>query len=225
MHNRQSGAAHVPMIFFLLLLAMFLGAASFAFVTHSDNGKLKKDAEDAKREYKLLADRNKLVKDYIREIGDVVKKQGAYTGRAGVDYAGANLAEFELVMNPAEVKKVMEDALGKFSLSASGGLEAALGALTTKIEQQDKRIKDIESSFNTTTEEKAKLDKAFKDVSDAATSSASAYTADLDKARTAYDAAKQEQETRINAVNEGLRTKNEELQAEKERAAKKEKRG
>ena len=30
MHTRQSGAAHVPMMFFLILLIMFLGALGFA---------------------------------------------------------------------------------------------------------------------------------------------------------------------------------------------------
>jgi hypothetical protein len=40
MHNRQSGAAHVPMMFFLLLLILFLAAVTFAWINQTKNNEL-----------------------------------------------------------------------------------------------------------------------------------------------------------------------------------------
>ena len=50
MHTRQGGAAHVPIMFFLLLLVMFLGALGFAYVVQTKNGELIKSRDTAKAE-------------------------------------------------------------------------------------------------------------------------------------------------------------------------------
>ena len=58
MHNRQSGAAYVPMMFFLILLLMFLGALGFAYVTHTKNGELTTQVNEAQAEAQRTSIRN-----------------------------------------------------------------------------------------------------------------------------------------------------------------------
>ena len=40
MHNRQRGAAHVPIIFFILVLVLFLGAVGWAYSVANQNAEL-----------------------------------------------------------------------------------------------------------------------------------------------------------------------------------------
>ena len=54
MHNRQSGAAHVPIMFFLLLLLMFFGALGFGWVQQTNNAELKKEVAQAKADLKTI---------------------------------------------------------------------------------------------------------------------------------------------------------------------------
>ena len=37
MHSRQRGAAHVPIMFFLILMVLFFGALGFAYVQLTQN--------------------------------------------------------------------------------------------------------------------------------------------------------------------------------------------
>ena len=76
MHTRQSGAAHVPMIFFLLLLILFLGAVVFAWTKANENGQLVKQRDDAVAEANARKQKDSLAKDYTDEIGKVIGKQG-----------------------------------------------------------------------------------------------------------------------------------------------------
>lgn len=223
MHNRQSGAAHVPMVFFLLVLALFLGAVSFAFVTHSKNGELIKQRDDAEASRKALTDRDKLVRDYISAIGQVINKKGAYTGKQGVNYGSAGLSDYDGLMNPDEVKKVIDDALTAAGLQPASGLENAFGAMVTKLGQHQQRTKDVEAELDKARADKSEVDKKFQVATSEATTNAKNYATTLDQQRADYASAKQDSETRYNAVSETLRAKNDELSAEKERAMAKEK--
>ena len=40
MHTRQSGAAHVPIMFFIIVLVMFLGAVGWAYSVTNTNAEL-----------------------------------------------------------------------------------------------------------------------------------------------------------------------------------------
>ena len=82
MHNRQSGAAHVPIMFFLLLLLMFFGALGFGYVQQTNNAELRQSAVDAKAALQEIQAKELLTRDYIEELGDVVKLPGVYEGIA-----------------------------------------------------------------------------------------------------------------------------------------------
>ena len=111
MNDRQRGAAHVPMMFFLLLLAMFLGALGFAYVTFTENGKLQEDLKTARAAQETSQKKAVLVDHYIEDLGRVIGKPGKYEGREGqtAAYGGATL-DAPGVVNPKDLKKVLDDA-------------------------------------------------------------------------------------------------------------------
>ena len=101
MHNRQSGAAHVPIMFFILLLMMFFGALGFGWVQQTNNAELKKDIAQAKADLETVQSKEALIQDYIADIGKVINKPGPYLGRGGNAeiYNGATI-EYAGLMDP-----------------------------------------------------------------------------------------------------------------------------
>lgn len=220
MHNRQSGAAHVPIMFFLLLLVMFIGAVVFAFTTHTKNGDLIKQRNDAVAEAASLRKKELLLQDYFKAVDGVIRKQGTYEGEKGSGgiYGDATLSTYTGVINPTELKKVMDDALAAAGLSAATGLENVLNALVTKVNATNTRVKEVEAALEVARAEKSEIDKKFQAAAAEASAKASQFRTDLDQARSDFANAGNEREGRITGVTESLRAKNEELSAEKERA-------
>lgn len=144
MHNRQSGAAHVPMMFFLLLLIFFLGAVGFAWMNQTKNNELLERIAKVEAENGSLKANRLLIEHYIADVGSSVGKGGKYTGRASTEYNGHTLDGIEGVMSPEEITKTFDKALEMSGLGSAKGLEAVLGSLTTLIAQQKDRIRDIE---------------------------------------------------------------------------------
>ena len=221
MHNRQSGAAHVPMVFFILVLVMFLGAGGFAYKVNTDNAELLKKNEQLVADNDTLKKKDQLMDDYITEIGNAIGKPGAFKGRGDV-YGGATITN-KAVMDPKEVKKLIDETLGKVGLGAASTLENAFTSLLTKVSAAEARVKDIESERDKAMAAKAEVDKQFATATAEANTRATEFASNLEQTRNDYNSAKTEQEGRINQINESLRAKNEELSSEKERAAAKEK--
>jgi hypothetical protein len=224
MHNRQSGAAHVPMMFFLLLLVLFLGAVAFAFITNTKNGELVKQRNDAQAAEAELRTRELLVQHYIEDNGRVVGKQGKYEGRKGQGpiYKDATLT-YSGVMNPEEIQKVMSDALTAAELAPASGLENTLSSLVTNIKQLKTRVKDVETELEKARTEKSEVDKKFQAATTEASAKAREFATNVEEQRTAYENAKVQKDTQIAQVSANLNTRSEELSAEKERAAAQEK--
>jgi hypothetical protein len=224
MHNRQSGAAHVPMMFFLLLLVMSLGALGFAFVTQQKNGELTEERNKAQAELSIINKQKLLVEHYIEDVGRVIGKPGKYEGRqgSGGTYQGAVLTN-PMVMNPDEIKKLIDDACASAGVSTSAGLENALGSMVTRVSQLGQRIKDIESERDKALAEKAEVDRKFQAATAEATSRATAWKQDLDQTRADFESAKQDKDRTITTLQEGLRSKADELTTVREAAAQTEK--
>lgn len=224
MHNRQSGAAHVPIMFFLLLLVMFLGAVAFAFITNTKNGELTKQMNAALDDAKTLRQRELLIEHYIGDIGKVIAKPGKYEGQknAGGAYGGATLT-YAGVMNPDEIKKVMDDALQAAGLGAASGLENVLSSMVTKLNQQSQLVKDAEAGRDKALADKAEIDRKFQATTADATKKASEYSQTLDQQRSDFTQATTAKEAQLATVQQNLQAKNDELSTEKERATAKEK--
>lgn len=220
MHNRQSGAAHVPMMFFLLLLVMFLGALGFAYVTLTENGKLLQERNEARVEATTLKNKNFLIEHYIEDLGLVVGKPGKYEGRQGsaAIYQGSTL-DNPMVVNPKELKKVLDDACASAGVSVATGIENVLGAMVTRVSQMNQRVKDIEAERDKALTEKSEVDRKFQAAATAATAAANEWKQNLDQARSDFEAAKQDKDKTIGTLTEGMRTKVDELTSTREAAA------
>ena len=116
MHTRQSGAAHVPIMFFILLLVMFLGAVGVAYIVTDRNANLSDENRQLREDIKALQGQNLLFEHYIADIGEVFKMPGPYSGRdTASDEAYGASEEFNLprqtmdgvsgVMNPDAVRQ------------------------------------------------------------------------------------------------------------------------
>ena len=161
MHIRERGAAHVPMIFFVLILVMFLGALVFGYVKQTENGELTKQRNDAVRDKKTLEAKLVLTEHYIEDVFKVIGKAGTYTGRktSASQYEGATLTSTG-VMNPEEVKKVLDEAAQRAELTIASSLETALGQLLAKIDALKSRVRDAEGERDKAMSEKGALDRS-----------------------------------------------------------------
>ena len=224
MPNRQSGAAHVPMMFFLLLLVLFLGAVGFAYVTQSDNNDLRRQVVDAKADAAELRAKEILIEHYVEDVGKVIGKYGKYVGRPGQSgvYGSATL-NYTGIVDPAEVKKVMDDALTNAKLSAATGLENVLGSMVTKVGQLEEQVKALGVERDKLAAEKSELDKRFQQTTAEATTKAREYSQQAEQERTNFAQAVAAHAANLSQVQEGLRAKSDELSAEKERATAREK--
>ncbi len=212
MHNRQSGAAHVPIMFFLILLVMFLGALGYGYVTQTQNGELIKQRDDARAELKALQNKDLLVEHYVADIGKVIGKPGKYDGRrdSAPLYNGATIT-YSGLMSPEEVEKVMETAAAEAGISVASSLENLLGALITKINTQSQRIKDIELERDKALADKNQTDQQFTATATEASSKARENQQNLEQARSDFEAAKTEKDRNTNTLQESLRAKVEEV--------------
>lgn len=219
MHNRQSGAAHVPIMFFLILLVMFLGALGFGYVTLTRNGELQKQLSTAQADAAVLRNKSFLVEHYIEDIGRVIGKPGKYEGRAGsvALYNGASL-DYPMVMNPAEVKKVMDDACANAGVSAASSLENVLGAMVTHTSQLSQRIKDIEVERDRALTEKGELENKFQTATASHSQASNTWRQNLEQARAEFTNATADKDRTIGSLQEGLRGKADELTTVKEEA-------
>ena len=222
MHNRQSGAAHVPIMFFLILLVMFLGALGFAYVTQTNNGDLIKQRNEAQIEAKTLREKETLVAHYIEDIGNVIGKPGTYAGRPSGIYGDATLT-YPGVMNPDQVKAVMQGALGEAQLSAASTLENTLGALVTKINTLNQRVQEVELARDKAMTDKSETDTKFATATTEATASAREYAQNLETSSSEFEAAKSEKERQIALLQQTVHRKVDEQQTTKEQAQAREK--
>ncbi|MHC5072270.1 MAG: hypothetical protein ACYTGO_17480, partial [Planctomycetota bacterium] len=78
MQNRERGAAHINIYYFLVLLVLFLGALWFGYVQLTQNNQLAIDRYKAQvEEAKARASLNLYV-EYVREITAVLGEAGQY---------------------------------------------------------------------------------------------------------------------------------------------------
>ena len=224
MHNRQTGAAHVPIMFFLILLVMFLGALGFAYVQQTRNAEVLKARDTAIEEANVLKQKELLITHYIEDLGKVVNKPGKYLGRPGSAnlYNGATLT-YDGVINPKDLEQVMTEASTNAGVSAASGLDNLLGSMIAKINTQEQRIKDVAIEKDKALADKESGDSRFTTVSTQAQTTASETSTNLDQAVADFESAKSDRDRRITALQNNLKSKVDELTTHKEEALAREK--
>ena len=224
MHNRQSGAAHVPIMFFILLLMMFFGALGFGWVQQTNNAELKKDIAQAKADLETVQSKEALIQDYIADIGKVINKPGPYLGRGGNAeiYNGATI-EYAGLMDPKVVKQVMDDAATNAGVSQASSLENLLGSMVTKLNTTSQRVKDVELERDKALEDKSTGDQRYTALEGQAATAASENSTNLEQARSDFQSATDDRDSRIAQLTQNLRNKDEAMTTLREEFAAKEK--
>lgn len=150
MHNRQSGAAHVPMMFFLLLLILFLAAVSFAWINQTKNNELVDKNATIQAEINSLKAKEILYQHYIEDLGNVIGMPGKYTGRKASEgvYEGITLEGMVGLVNPQALSQVMDKALADAELAPAKGVENVLNAVATLVAQLKDRNREVNSKLD-----------------------------------------------------------------------------
>lgn len=219
MHTRQSGAAHVPIMVFLIVLLMFLGALGFAYVATDTSTKLRNDNATLRAEYKALTNKALLQQHYIEELGDVVKLPGKYAGRPSVEYEGATLDGIAGVISPADLKAKMAAFGGSIEIGATNGFEDTLTAGANKVAQLKKRITEIETERDAVLTQKNETDAKFAEATSAHSRAAGEWRQTFEQARADYDTGLTTARSTIGTLQENVRRGETTLAEEKESRA------
>ena len=225
MHYRQSGqsgATTVPMAFFLILLLLFLGALGFAYSTVTKNGELTKERDTLRDDAKTMRNKMQLVDHYIEDLGKVVGKLSKYPGRQGVDYGTATL-DSPSVMNPAEIRKLMDDSCTAAGVSIASSLENVFVAMIASVNFSTQRVTEMEAERAKALTEKSAVDAEFQKATTEASTKAAEWARNLDQARSDFNAQLQSKDTNNASLTESVKAKNDELTTAREEAAKREK--
>jgi len=217
MQNRQSGAAHVPIMFFLLLLLMFFGALGFGWVQQTNNAELKQEIAQAKADLETIQGKEALIQDYIADIGKVINKPGQYVGRDGNRemYGGATL-EYSGLMNPGDVQKVLNDGAKSAGVSQSPSLEGLLGSMVTRINLMSQQVQDISLERDKALEDKAAGDLKYGVLESSTTAAASENATNLEQTRSDFQSATDDRDRQIAQLTQNLRNKDEQMTSLKE---------
>ena len=87
MHTRQSGAAHVNVFFFLVMLVLFLAAMGTAYVTMEKNNELIEKARSADARTADVEKQLFIYKHYVEDLAKEVGETGTYAGRVFIEGA------------------------------------------------------------------------------------------------------------------------------------------
>ncbi|MBX3463898.1 MAG: hypothetical protein KF830_12070 [Planctomycetes bacterium] len=211
-------------MFFLILLVLFLGALGFGYVTLTRNGELQKQVATTRADAEVLRQKAFLVEHYIEDIGRVIGKPGKYEGRpASASLYGGAALDNPMVMDPAAVKKTMDEACASAGVSVASGIENVLGALVTHTSQLSQRVKDIEAERDRALTEKREVENKFQAAASKHGQDSNAWRQNLEQARAEFTNATVDRDRTITQLQEGLRNKADELSTVREEATANEK--
>lgn len=218
MHSRQRGAAHVPIMFFLILMVLFLGTLWFAWITLTENGELKSQVANKTAELKA-ADGKLLLRDhYIADVFDVTKMSGKYAGRerAVADYDGATLDGVTGVADPAAMKDKLNSFCSQLEIVSYNGLENTFNAVYGKVESYKNRIKELESERDKAVADKGATDASLRTAQQDHTSKQSQLSTELSQTSARLNAKADEKQNLLSQTQTNLNEKRDELIAVKE---------
>jgi hypothetical protein len=207
------------MIYFLLLLALFLGAVGFGYVQADNAGKLRTELAAQRDDGKAKANKLLLMEHYIADIGEVVGMPGKYSGKAGVDYGTANLDGITGVMSPTDLKSRFTSLGASVEVGASRGLEDLAGQITAKHNSLKKRITEIETERDMVLTQKNEADVKIAEASTQHAKDAASWKTQMDQARADYASGTAGLNSQITALQANVSSVGTQLNEEKERAA------
>ena len=219
MHTRQNGAAHVPIMFFLILLVMFLGALAFAYVSADASSKLRAENARLLSEADVAAGKQLLMKHYIEELGNVLLLPGKYTGRASVsaqEYANSTLDGIEGVVDPKQLKERLDAHGSGLGLSSTRGVEDLFAAVTNMKAALDKRIVDLSTERDAALAAKNATDSKFSEATASHSRASNEMRQTLEQTRADFESGKSDLQNRIGLLQQNVRDRDTQLAEEKE---------
>jgi hypothetical protein len=213
MHTRQSGAAHVPIMLFIVVMVMFLAAVGFAYKITNDNAELQKKVTQLDGDNKTLNGKVTLFTHYTEDLGRVIDLPGKYEGRAEAKdiYSGSTLDGVAGVVSPADLKKRMKGCTDAVQLTEQKGIEGLCSQLVALVNDKIQREKDISAARDQALADKEVVDKKFNESATEHGKAAGEWSAALGQANAAYAAAKSEKDGTISSLNSSITQANDSL--------------
>ncbi|MHC4512560.1 MAG: hypothetical protein ACYTGW_04965 [Planctomycetota bacterium] len=172
MQNRERGAAHINIYYFLVLLVLFLGALWFGYVQLTQNNQLAIDRYKAQvEEAKARASLNLYV-EYVREITAVLGEAGQYMTSKNVTHKVVSPEGVERVYKPDPIPKAtipgaLTREIKTFSqrLQIPGAISTPISALFGAVSELTDSLrnaqKDADTRLATVSTEKGQADTAY----------------------------------------------------------------
>ena len=222
MQTRQNGAAHVPIMFFLILLVMFLGALAFAYVSTDSNTNLRTDNAKLRADLKAAQGKQLLLSHYIEDLGAVLQLPGKYTIRPEVSpevYEGGTLDGITGVTDPKELKAKLDTFGSSLGLSSTRGLEDLFAAAVNQKSGLDKRIADLSTERDAALAAKNATDSKFAEATSSHSRASNEMRQTLEQTRADFESGKTDLQNRIGLLQQNVRDRDTQLAEEKESRA------
>jgi hypothetical protein len=219
MQSRQNGAAHVPIMFFLILLVMFFGALAFAYVSADESTNLRTDNATLRASVKAIKGKELLLAHYIEDLGNVLQLPGKYTGRPEVAaevYENTSLDGIMGVTDPKELKAKLDTFGTNLGLSSTRGLEDLFAAAVNQKAALDKRVADISTERDAALATKNATDTKFSEATTSHSRASNEMRQTLEQTRADFDSGKRELESRIGLLQQNVRDRDTQIAEEKE---------
>jgi hypothetical protein len=222
MQTRQNGAAHVPIMFFLILLVMFLGALAFAYVSTDSNTNLRSDNAKLRADLKAAQGKQLLLSHYIEDFGAVLQLPGKYTIRPEVSpevYEGGTLDGIPGVADPKELKTKLDTFGSSLGLSSTRGLEDLFSAAVNQKAGLDKRIADLSTERDAALAAKNATDSKFTEATTSHSRASNEMRQTLEQTRADFESGKTDLQNRIGLLQQNVRDRDTQIAEEKESRA------
>jgi len=187
MQNRERGAAHINIYYFLVLMVLFLGSLWFGYVVLTQNNQLERDRVAAKQSEAQARANLNLYTEYVREITAVLGESGEYTSSKNLSLVVTAPDGSEQTFNPIPIAKAtLPDSLNQRVSAFSRRLQIP-GAISTPISSLFGAVTELVDSLRTA-----------KTTADARADTA---TTAKSQADTAFAASSQTQQSNLAAAN------------------------
>ena len=222
MHSRQSGAAHVPLMFFLITMVVLLGTGGWAYVVTDENSNLRAQISEVKEENRKAKGMEMLLSHYVEDINSVFKQPGTYQPRSSVSseiYAEQNLDGVEGVMSPTALQAKIDELGTQIGISKTNGLDDLVNSIANKMAALEKRAADAEAARDGANAAKAATDTQFASSTAAHSRAAGEWRQSLEQARSDYNSGVAGRDSTISQLQENVRDKDDALNTEQEERA------
>lgn len=202
MHTRQSGAAHVNVFFFLVMLVLFLAALGTAYVTMEKNNELIEKARSADARTADVEKQLFLYKHYVEDLAKEVGETGTYAGREGFNYSEyGDPSPLENVAVPARVRTVMSDFAKAVKVPESRELSNLFGLVQGSFDKFTSQIANMNSQKTVVENEVAELKSQISKLTSDQRKAVDQLNATVRQQQSDFTAALNEKDSRLVAAN------------------------